>query len=297
LLKPATMLILLASAAVTAVAFVPDLPETLAMWLLPFHDKCVSYTPKSVHAELYSALVCGTRLSDPELKQQLARLGLIHLMVVSGAHLLILEAMGKKLLFKLRWARWSLWLILLLFAMANRFQPPVFRALALLSLARANSHFRLGWTRAQMVAVAGMISLCVCADRRALASLSLSWTASLALSLASRRSKLESHGVIYVLLIPALLPLAVPHPTSILTNWIFAPVLGIALFPAALFSFFVPGLARFVDPALDSALWGLNKVMSVAPETFDPLPTGLAWTWIYLACLNLAVIAIERRAR
>jgi hypothetical protein len=290
------MLILLASAAVFSVAFVPNLPETLATWLLPFHDKCVSFAPKSVHAELYGALVCGTRLSNPELKHQLARMGLIHLLVVSGAHLLILEGMGKKLLFKFRWAQWGLWILLLLFAMTNRFQPPVFRALTLLSLARTNSRFKLGWTKAQMVAAAGMISLCVCADRHAVASLTLSWTASLAICMALGRSKLESNGMVYALLIPALLPLAVPHPMSILANWIFAPILGGFLFPAALFSFFIPGLSILVDPIFDLALVGLSHLTGLAPEPFDPLPTGLLWTWIYLASLNFVVIAAERRS-
>ena len=75
---------------------------------LPFWD--ISELSKEIHhiclhklnfhtpwADIYKSLTCGKRLEDSPVKDIFVQGGLIHLTVVSGAHLLFLENFWKKL--------------------------------------------------------------------------------------------------------------------------------------------------------------------------------------------------------
>ena len=53
--------------------------------------ECVRFAPEGNWRELYQATVCGKSFQDPTLLPLLKKFGLLHLIVVSGAHLVFLE--------------------------------------------------------------------------------------------------------------------------------------------------------------------------------------------------------------
>ena len=56
------------------------------------HDNCLHFLPKSSqNPQAHAALLCGENVTVEEIKSSLIRSSLIHLFVVSGSHLLLLE--------------------------------------------------------------------------------------------------------------------------------------------------------------------------------------------------------------
>ena len=57
---------------------------------------CLLATPSSRHQALYAAFVCGLDLPPGATKEIFVNAGLIHILVVSGSHLLFAEQLLKK---------------------------------------------------------------------------------------------------------------------------------------------------------------------------------------------------------
>src|SRR5688572_7177920 len=85
------MLILLGILIFLELSLALELPRNLADFAAPFHRACRAFAPLSAEAENYRALVCGAPLADLEMKSELARTGLLHLLIVSGSHIIFLE--------------------------------------------------------------------------------------------------------------------------------------------------------------------------------------------------------------
>ena len=108
-------------------SWVPFLsPDILAFSL---HEKCLQFSSfQSETADIYKALVCGHRLPKGLIKETFVKSGLIHLMVVSGAHLLFLERLWKSI--NLPFFRTGgILFLLILYALTANLHPPVLRAL------------------------------------------------------------------------------------------------------------------------------------------------------------------------
>ena len=58
------------------------------------HEQCLLQTPPSEWPSFYKALICGQRLPSNAYLSAIKTLGLIHLFVVSGAHLQFLNAIA-----------------------------------------------------------------------------------------------------------------------------------------------------------------------------------------------------------
>jgi predicted membrane metal-binding protein len=246
---------------------------------LMFHTTCLRFSPVGPWQPLYSATVCGSNLKSAEFVFYLKKFGLLHLIVVSGAHLLFLERLMS--LVKLR-SKLLIYPILVLFSLISLFQPPIVRGLLGLALSDINVRFRLFWSPAQIVFLSGLMSWLLFPSWIESISFLLSWSCSLALCLVSDTKGIKREVIIYCFISLFLLPLQTPHPISILMNLLVAPAIGFILFPASLVAFVCPPLVMVTD-SLWSVLFSSLELMN---PHIDGLslhhPTPLLTLWLLL---------------
>lgn len=223
----------------------PFLPSISAEISRPFHKRCLDFKPllsSPVAPTAVSSLVCGATLKDSVAISTWRNLGLIHLLVVSGGHLMILAWCLNKV-------RTPLWLrvpILILFTLMNRLEPPVLRSL--LGTLGSNQLRRFGWTPAESVFITTWLCLPFLNGSHELSSLLMSFAASLALSWVGRNAApspilqlLATQSLIWWLLFPLLVPLSVAHPIASFSNVLLAPVIGWTLIPLGFAAWMIGG--------------------------------------------------------
>ena len=104
-----------------------------------FQGVCLLHAPSSPWEEYYRAVVCGVSLEPSIEKSLLVDLGLIHIIVVSGSHLVFLSRIlkeGMKL-------SWGTFIFLLIFVAMTGMEPPVVRAFVSLTLSLLVKRFKL----------------------------------------------------------------------------------------------------------------------------------------------------------
>ena len=141
---------------VFTLSFTSFLPSLSAKISRPFHKRCLKFEPllpSEGTPTAVSSLVCGASLKDSVAVSPWRNLGLIHLLVVSGGHLMILAWC----LDRIRTPSWIRTPILILFTLMNRLDPPVLRSL--FGLLGSQPLRRLGWTPAESVLVTTWLCL------------------------------------------------------------------------------------------------------------------------------------------
>jgi len=268
------------------------------------HTVCLSHTPSSRYAALYAAIVCGKPPTTlPEALTSLRSAGLIHFIVVSGAHLLFVSQIIGFLLQKiLFWTSQSFassvkFACLASFVAMTNFQIPVVRAFLLQSLGStfgANSRFL---SPSVQVALTGLATICLFSTKTSLSSLWLSWAASLVLVFPFKNSSLlKRQCFLFTVMTPLLLQYTTPHPISIVFNLILGPVLSLILLPVCLLSFLLPPFTFVGD-----WLWSvLILICSMGPES-GPQSTSYnlpgLFCFSYLATLHLIAYYLEVQYR
>ena len=252
---------------------------------------CEKQIPNSIYRELYQAIVCGTPIRSSFFRQIFINTGLIHILVVSGSHLLFLENFF--FLKKLR-AQWKWGFILLPFAFFVGFQAPVTRALVLRTLYFPAIKKKIKLTDLQSQAFATLLCLLIFPGWMDSLSFLLSWTCAILLTappISQWPNEFENSIKIFIGLFPFAGSIGMNSPISILTNWLMAPLIGGILFPSALLSVFFPPLTLYID-----GIWALLievlRPISFAPPTYVPLPS-LAQSWIYPFILHLVLLKAE----
>jgi predicted membrane metal-binding protein len=266
------------------------------------------------------AIVCGTAIHSPSLRNEFRDTGLIHLLVVSGSHLVCLELLLSFILKHWKFKDLALLIVFVLFALITSGQPPIMRAIASNLLGRGNKIWRLCWTRTQIALMSGFFTLPFCHGQSGSLSLLLSWSASLILAELSTSpnersdpclsrlihwrnlalSALRLHSLMYVFLLPLLLPLSAPHPLSILSNWILGPVLGFVLFPISALGFLAGGLniaATICDRAWAYALSAVGLAAEQVPPALKPIPFAPIYSWLYVTLLGVGFLMRESTRR
>ncbi len=232
---------------------------------------------------IYSALLCGEKLPEGQIKSAFIALGIIHLMVISGAHLIFLERVWKNLLPDFRFKNLLLAFFLLIYSMCAGLKPPVLRALFSLMLSRVNKELKLFWSPYLRVQVSGLLCLFCQSSWFHSLSLQLSWIAGMGMS-NHRLSRLKSCALTFILILPIVSQWSGSHPLSILLNWLAGPIAGSALLPLSLLTLPFPFLRFFTD-----RLWGyfLNLMNSLRP-VMENKGIELTWSfssfeiWIYI---------------
>ena len=168
---------------------------------------------------MVSTLVCGETLSrqKPDTLQLLQKLGLVHLFVLSGLHVLFLDSVLRKLPFLLRG------FLLFLYGQLTLWSTPLLRAFLAFLFFELNKRQRLFWSTYDVITLSGFLCLLLKPSSLTSLSLPLSWTAALGMYIGSRSKTygFQKHFIIYVCLFPLLLPLGPAHPLSTLFEHFF----------------------------------------------------------------------------
>lgn len=251
--------------------------------------------------EAYRAIICGANLPPGDLANGLRQAGLLHLIVVSGSHLLLLEQAFNFRDYKLKPLNYLIFPVLFGFVLTTRAEPPAVRAFLSLCLRSMNHSCKLGWSDLQIATLSGFVSLTFCLDGGRTHSLLLSWGASLSLCAVSTfttpsnstLSQVLRQVTIYLLLFPLLIPLSAPHPISIFCNLLFTPLLNAVLFPMSLIAFAFGFLRPIVDHLWDAVHWALLELAPLLPDGLEALPLPVGWLWSYLLTLNAIALVGE----
>jgi len=242
-------------------------------WL---HRGCVAWTAHRELAPVYGGLFCGSNDIDGETKNLFLRTGLYHLLVVSGAHLILLERLLDRLLRERQRLKLA---VFFLFALTCQLNPPILRALfgqGFRLLSKRQSLFLNDETR---LLLAGLWCLILFPQWLGSLSLLLSWAASLALNY--RIAEWKKHFVIALYLLPWVHALSF---AMILNNLVFGLVFETILFPLSFVCFVLPGLTvpgNLLWSAIAAGLAFLptvtTRLTATAAESF----------WAYIFAIHL----------
>ena len=275
-----------------------NLPTELAKIAEPVHTECLSRFTNSEQQSLHSAVICGAALPPGETYEAFRKTGLIHLIVVSGSHLLWLEFVLRKLLDRFSGSSVLIAIALTIFTFAARLDPPILRAAFSLAFAAADKKWALGWTNLHRTLFAGILCLALYPEWFGSMSLLLSWAAALVLATQPAKANIwRTQAMIYIVLLLFLIPLTPPHPITIAFNVLLAPVIAIVLLPLSALVCLIPPSAALVDPALEVVIRGMQLIARYVPEFSHPSQILLAVLWLYLFTLQILWLRKQILAR
>lgn len=221
------------------------MPVLLADLGMSAQHVCLSFLPASTHAEIYAGLVCGKSLGQKTLLLRLLETSqLIHLIVVSGSHLVLLHSaceffskkiFGKQLPSHISFAG------LLLYTLMTGFQPPCVRAF--LFFVAQRSRFRNHAFLSSILLTLFLIPAWIFS-----ASFQLSVMASLFLLLVPQKKAFLTQTLLTLGLGPLLGFISL---AGLLLNLIIAPVLSLFLFPLALLGILIHPFVILFDHSLN----------------------------------------------
>ena len=286
-----------------------DLPFYLAEFANLSHSQCLSLVSNhKVNQTIYDSIICGEKLSDNLLKEGLQKIGLIHLFVVSGTHLLILHRLIKFLLKGLspknienhhkeaslysKGLKFLPSLLLLIYCAGCSFNPPVLRAFTYIHLSKLNKHFKLFWTPYFTTLISIMLLVCIFPDWVKTYSLLLSWAASLAINYSNSLFKKNNNIFytsifVYIFLFPILISFNFLSPLSIVVNALVTPILSILLIPLLFLGASLSSISFILDPVISEIIEGLSFISSTFEQTHHSFKIPKSALWIYLFILNL----------
>lgn len=243
----------------------------------------LSATKKSEAHSAAQALVCGYEIEDLSLKNLFTKTGLIHLLVVSGSHLLLMKIL-------LDWCfgfvlnQLSKWLphikeshsiapvlfCLFLYVLMCLMNPPVVRSFISILIMTSVAKMNLRWAPTSQQYLTSLVALFINPAWLISLSFQMSWLASLALDLASikrdrtdealdlpgqfqRGFRMAATKTMYIYLSFTFLfcYFGFPHPFVPIYSLVLSPVLEVVLFPMALLSTLSELTARIYILAFD----------------------------------------------
>ena len=282
-------------------------------WSAYFHESCLKFVPqKSDFPEIYQAMVCGKNLpQDLEFKFYLSQTSLIHLIVVSGSHLLFLSQMMRKTFEVFKKPQWSeaiICTVLFLYLLCTSWQAPAVRAFVSVLLGIFSRKKFLFWSSTENSLYSLLVCLILFPQWIQSLSLLLSTCCALTLGIIENFSNKKdplnefkmnlwrSIGVYFVLLIP-LAPICIQSPLGILFNIIFSPFLGIILFPLCLLSSASDFFVGLTDFFLHLFSWCLKKSyqLTTIEQTPSPWMVSVYWIWFYALSIHYLSIITHQR--
>jgi competence protein ComEC len=258
----------------------------LAYPMSQIHTFCTSLAPKSSeYRDLYSAMICGSSSNSANFLTNLRTIGLYHLLVISGSHLVFIEILLLPLTKRLgRFGQIFIFFILTLFVCICNFSPPIVRAWFGHMIRELSKEQKLFYSAIHVVAISGTICLIIFVEWLTSLSFILSWGAAFYISLPAK-SSLKKHLIIYVGLLPLLVGLQTQHPLTVLVNWLFAPLLGFILLPASLLAFVLPQFIFATDFLWQIFIYSTQLIadnMPISNSTQIKTPYWYLWLYIFL---------------
>ena len=247
---------------------------------------CVGILPVTDLHILYEALVCGVDLPPGEPRQLFIDTGLIHVMVVSGSHLVFIEGFIGYLPMRLRLA------LLATYSYLVGFQAPVVRALVRRAIGPGVTR-RWGLTSLQVEAATAITALLLYPPWLLSRSFLMSWMCGLAMCAPPIWPK-HPHWDLALKCYLFLLPFTASSPLTIGWNALLAPFIGILLFPACVLAMIIPPLHVCTD-----FLWiALLRLLHMGPQS-EPMQVffsaGHIWWVPVVVHLTLLVAEVQWR--
>jgi competence protein ComEC len=280
------MIIILFFALFLNTPFTPSLLKNTSALATVFQQKCVQILPlRSKSRDLLGSLICGQNIKDPELKENLVKTSLIHVFIISGSHLILLD----ELLGLLRIPVFVRIVFLALYSLIVGWQPPAVRALIALSLRSFLKKLNLNFPADLTVLISGIFTLTLFPAWWDSTSLVMSWSAALALcwvpTLKIRKKisgLLFSHLAVFIFMSVPLWGIGNLHPLSLIYNLFLGPVISFLLLPLA----FVSVLIHPLLPVLDEALLLFGQILKLASEPIvtsqsSTLTLQYLWIWVF----------------
>lgn len=273
-----------------------------------FHSECLNrIMENSSAAPELKALVCGESLSAQAKSQIFLASGLIHLFASSGSHLIFLEQLFLPLLPKSKKITTCLIILLLfIYALACRLNPPMTRAFISIVFALCLHKQRLYWTENFKVFVVGLLTLVFNPLWVGSFGLQLTWAAAIVISLNKnylrKWQSVAKQLLFFVVLWPFLLLLEVPAPSIIVVHLFLTPVISFFLFPAGLLTWLFPFLTVFFEQIMNSLKWILTLLefqFSAQTQFQDASTTQLIplLGWIFILMLHFFYHFFEMNQR
>ncbi|MGZ3692411.1 MAG: ComEC/Rec2 family competence protein, partial [Pseudobdellovibrio sp.] len=268
------------------------------------HIFCLQKLPENaISLPELKALVCAENFSNLADSQLYISSGLIHLFVVSGAHLVILEQIFMNLNFIDAKNKRVILPILILYAFLCNLNPPVTRCLVSYILSDYLGSKNIKWPTHFKVLVIGLFTLSLNPDWIGSLSLQMSWMASLAV--AFNRDFLKSsslilqHLIYFILLYPIIIFMQTPSFMVILINLFLAPVLEFILFPLGLLVW----IFNAVSPVFDVVILVFQKTLrlfelQMQPGAGPPPSHFAEWIWLLIFVLHFIlhlIYVVKRR--
>lgn len=249
-------------------------------FLLRGPDLCKSVLPNSALEPLYNALICGANLPQSHEKQIFVDTGLIHLMVVSGSHLVFIEILLGFL------PRRLCMIVLGAYCFFTGFQAPVVRAFLRRLIARPLTDLS-GMTSLQIEAATVLIALALYPQWLGSRSFLMSWMCGLALC-SPPIFKSFKHFDLAVKAYIFLLPFCWASPMTVAWNTLLAPFVGFILFPACILAMVIPPFT-----AVSDLMWkAFLGILDLGPQAVQFSLFFSAWQlcWIPIVAHVLLLI-------
>lgn len=249
------------------------------LWIAqPLHHYCQSRFAGLEFAPLGAALVCGENLDPGPWRQTFLNLNLYHVLVVSGAHLVLLSSLLEHLPVSKQRRQYLIPTLLLVFAFMTGLEAPLLRAFIFQ---------RLQLSERRPPAINLMLSylLCLMIEPRWIhqPSLHLSLMAGVALQWNPRA--LAQAIYVPLFLTPLLLPLGLPSLPGFAVGFLLAPLLEMVLFPCLGVIAVIPVLGKPFETPMALLMEGLGWLAGVLPAGFPTQQLlGAQQMWLYTSC-------------
>lgn len=265
-----------------------DLFVGISNYIRALNSYCLKFTPDSFYSDIYSALICGNNLSSTSFTQNLKNLGIYHVIVVSGSHLIFFSLVVEKIFYapKMSKLKFIILPILATYALMTGGEPPVIRALLSIWIDSFQKREKLFWNQNEVIFISVLLCLALFDPWENSYSLVLSFIASVSLSIVSSKSLVKKNALLYILILPFLLPLSAPNPLSFLSNMILSPIIGVGLFPLSFLAYIFPYFYHVVD-FLWAIFLSLCNLLGPELQSLDPYPIPLSILWILAFLINL----------
>ncbi len=250
---------------------------------------CLSLLPSTPNLPLYAAILCGKNLPFDTQTRLFMNLGLIHILVVSGAHLSFVDKWAPKTVPHLRW------IVLLAYSYLTGFGAPVVRALVRKGLGEVTKSIVI--SPIQLEGLTSAIVILMLPSWIGSSSFQMSWMCALALSLPAR-SRMRSHWRVAIACYAAVLGYCWTSPISIPVNALLVPIVGYWLFPLSMLVFTgIEPLVHFSDWIWNTFIALLNALPTTTQSEFGVSPRWFRTLLPVVANLFLLFLEVLFRKR
>jgi ComEC/Rec2-related protein len=267
------------------------------MWLSPLHQFCLEALPISDFKPLSAGLVCGAPLPVGESTAQLRGMGMAHIIVVSGAHLLWLEHWYRRL--TPRSFHFLIGPLLLIYCGVSLFQPPAVRSLFQWTVTSISDRYRLHWSLENRLVLSLLLSWIFEPSWSNSLSLLLSWLAGLGVCLGPlifKRAKSLQPVIISAVLLPALAPFGGLTALQLVSNLTVTPLVAAGIFPVSMVSLIFPPLVYAQDFIWTTVFWFGEQIQGLSHLTLTTPSLSQKALWAY-SLVVLTTLSVLRRHR